>query len=87
MSQTRKVEISYRDCRVDYEVDKMSVAALAAKYDIDWADMKSALRQYGIVIRKGEIKPTTPPKAYTVVLTDTDKIVNEPETVSVTTAQ
>lgn len=87
MSQTRKVEINYRDCRVDYEVDKLSVAALAAKYDIDWADMKSALRQYGIVIRKGEQKPIAPAKSYTIVLVDTDKIVNEPETVSVTTAQ
>ena len=80
MSQ-KEVKITYRDCKIDYEVDKKSVAELAAKYGIDWADMKSALRQYGIVARKGEIKPETPSKAYTVVLTDTDKIVNEPEVV------
>lgn len=76
MSQT-EVKLSWRDLNIEYNVDKKSVAQLAAQYGIDYADMKAALRSYGFTIRKNEEKPTTPAKSYVVVLVDTDKIVQE----------
>jgi hypothetical protein len=76
MSQT-EVQLSWRDLNIAYNVDKQSVAVLATHYGIDYSDMKAALRSYGFTIRKNEEKPTTPVKAYTVTLIDTDKIVQE----------
>ena len=76
MSQ-KQVNISYRECAIGYNIDFKSVAQLATEYGIEWYDMKKALRSYGFVIRKGEVKPTEPNKAYNVVLVDTDKIVAE----------
>lgn len=90
MSQQKQVNLSYRQCRIDYEVDMKSVAQMATENGIEWYDMKKALRAYGFVIRKNEPKPADPNKTYVVNLVDTDKIV-EPEAVapktSVTTTQ
>ena len=84
MSQ-KEVKLHYRDLKIAYEVDQKSIADLAAHYEIEWADMKKALRDYGFTIRLKEVKPENPPKAYKVILVDSDKIVvEEPK---VTTAQ
>lgn len=76
MSQ-KEVKLSWRELNIAYNVDFKTVAQLAEQYGIEWADMKSALRSYGFTVRKGEVRPTEPAKAYKVVLTDTDKIVAE----------
>lgn len=75
MSQTKKeVSIKYRDVRIAYEVDGKSIADLATTYDIEWPDMKKALMDYGITIRRnGEVR-TASEKDYVVVLADKDKI-------------
>lgn len=84
MSQT-EVKLSWRDLNIEYNVDKKPVAELAAKYGIDFSDMKAALRSYGFTIRKNEEKPSAPAKSYTVVLVDTDKIVQETKVAKDTT--
>lgn len=76
MQQT-EVKLSWRDLNIAYNVDKKPVAELATQYGIDFTDMKAALRSYGFTIRKNEEKPLSPVKPYTVVLVDTDKIVQE----------
>lgn len=86
MSQQREVNIKYRDVRIAYEVDEKSVAELAEQYQIDWVDMKKALMDYGITVRKNEKRPEEPNKAYKVVLVDTAKIVPETAKTKVVTA-
>lgn len=79
MSQTKTIPISWRDCRIAYDVDMKSVAQLATEYGIEWTDMKKVLRAYGFVIRKNEPRPVEPPKGYTINLVDKDKIQPDPE--------
>lgn len=74
MSQ-KTVNIGYRDCKIMYEVDGMTVAKMAEHYEIEWADMKKALRNYGFTIRNKEPQPAEPVKNYTVILIDEDKVV------------
>ena len=81
MSQTQ-VNLGWRDLNIAYNIDLKSVTELAAQYGIDFHDMKAALRSYGFTIRKGEVKPAEAAKPYTVVLTDTDKIVVEEPTIA-----
>lgn len=74
----REVSIKWRDVRIAYAVDEKSIAELADEYDIDWADMKKVLMDYGISVRRdGEEKPE-PAKHYTIHLIDTDKITKTP---------
>lgn len=74
MSQT-EVKIKWRDVRIAYEVDEKSIAELSEEYQIDWVDMKKALMDYGITIRKTEKRPEDSPKPYKVILVDTAKVV------------
>lgn len=70
----KEVSIKWRDVRIAYEVDEKSISDLAEHYDIDWADMKKALMDYGISVRRdGEVRPE-PVKHYTINLVDTDRI-------------
>jgi len=70
----RIVHLYYRDLRIAYDIDMLSIAQIAEKYQIEWSDVKSALVSYGVTIRRnGETKPAA--KGYTIVLADTDKIV------------
>jgi hypothetical protein len=80
MTQT-EVKIGYRDCKIMYEVDRMSVAQMAEKFGIEWKEMKSVLRQYGFSVRKNEPSPAEPVKTYNIVLVDTDKIVEKADPV------
>lgn len=85
MSQ-KVVEIKYRDVRIAYEVDEKSVAELAEHYNIEWVDMKKALMDYGITVRKGEKRPADAAKAYKVVLVDTGKVVQDTQPTQVAVA-
>lgn len=71
----RTVDIPYRECKIMYEVDQKSIAEMAKFYNIEWADMKNALRQYGFTIRNKEPKPAAPAKEYTVNLVNPEKVV------------
>ena len=82
MSQTL-INIKYRDVRIAYEVDEKSVAELAEFYQIEWVDMKKALMDYGITVRKGEKRPVDAAKGYKVVLVDTNKGVQDTTPVAV----
>ena len=86
MSQ-KEVKLSWRELNIAYNVDFKTVAELAEQYGIEWTDMKAALRGYGFVVRKGEVKAAEPAKSYKVILTDTDKIVVEEAATPVVTAQ
>ena len=84
MSTAQKVvSIKYRDVRIAYEVDEKTVAELAEHYEIEWADMKKALMDYGITVRKGEKRPADAAKSYKVTLVDTDKVVQDTAPVAV----
>ena len=80
MSQ-KEVKIPFRECKIMYDVDLKTVAEMAEHYNIDWTDMKSALRQYGFTIRKNEPKPAEPVKNYKIVL-ETDKVVVNTEVIT-----
>jgi hypothetical protein len=71
----REVSIKWRDVRIAYEVDEKSIAELAELYDIDWADMKKVLMEYGISVRRDSETRPEPAKPYTIHLVDTDKVI------------
>lgn len=73
----KKVELSWRELNILYNVDFLSVAQLAERYGIEWSDMKQALRNYGFTIRKNEPAPRIAEKPYEIVLVDSDKIVKK----------
>jgi len=79
-NKQRQVNMSFRDLKIKYLVDGHSIEKMAKEFNVDWSDMKQALRDYGFTIRQ-EVKPLDNPKEYCINLIDTDKIVQKEEKV------
>lgn len=81
MEKQKQINIPYRDIKIQYMVDGWSCSKMSEHWGCDFDDMKHVLRSYGFVVRN-ETRPPNPPKNYTIVLVDTDKIVKKEEVVS-----